>query len=83
MIIDIFGELGHQFAMKIDKTKMQAAYALAIAKAHGTSALAKKVATTRQRLHQALVCPADLTIKIEKATGISRHRLRPDLYPEE
>lgn len=27
--------------------------------------------------------PAQYILKIEKATGVSRHLLRPDLYPEE
>lgn len=28
-------------------------------------------------------CPAEAVLAIEKATGISRHDLRPDLYPRE
>jgi DNA-binding transcriptional regulator YdaS (Cro superfamily) len=27
--------------------------------------------------------PAEHVLKVEKATGISRHELRPDLYPRE
>lgn len=27
--------------------------------------------------------PAEFVIKIEKATGVSRHDLRPDIYPRE
>jgi DNA-binding transcriptional regulator YdaS (Cro superfamily) len=27
--------------------------------------------------------PADRVLKVEKVSGVSRHRLRPDLYPED
>lgn len=33
------------------------------------------------RLHKAL--PAEHVLKVESATGVSRHDLRPDLYPRE
>jgi len=28
-------------------------------------------------------CPAERVLALEKATGISRHRIRPDIYPRE
>jgi DNA-binding transcriptional regulator YdaS (Cro superfamily) len=53
----------------------------------GLSELAKQLDTTAQRLvnwrdrdHK---IPAEFVIRIEKITGISRHELRPDVYPIE
>ncbi|HGM5182253.1 TPA: transcriptional regulator [Pseudomonas aeruginosa] len=34
-----------------------------------------------QCLHRNLRVPAELVLPIEAATGVSRHELRPDLYP--
>jgi DNA-binding transcriptional regulator YdaS (Cro superfamily) len=49
--------------------------------------LARKVAKALH-IHPATVSrwhriPAEYVIKIEKISGISRHALRPDIYPEE
>jgi DNA-binding transcriptional regulator YdaS (Cro superfamily) len=35
------------------------------------------------RLRKGLSLPAEYVLATEKATGISRHDLRPDLYPRE
>ena len=32
-------------------------------------------------IHQAKRCPAEHVLALEAATGVSRHELRPDLYP--
>nr|WP_240202515.1 YdaS family helix-turn-helix protein [Pseudomonas sp. ICBG1301] len=58
----------------------------AAAKAAGSqTALAKELGCTPQNVQW--MCstgsvPAKHVLKIESVTGVSRHRLRPDLYPE-
>lgn len=51
------------------------------------SAFAKAVGTSQQRISYIAArgnpLPADLVLPTERATGISRHDLRPDLYPRE
>jgi len=34
-------------------------------------------------LHQSKQLPAEYVLKVEAATGVSRHDLRPDIYPRE
>lgn len=57
----------------------------AIRIAGGQGALARLCGTSQPRIWQCLhrnrVIPADLVIPIEAATGVTRERLRPDLYP--
>jgi len=57
----------------------------AIDKAGGPSGLAAKIGTeiTRQAVSQWRRCPARRVIAVEAATGVSRHELRPDIYPRE
>lgn len=53
----------------------------AIAAAGGLSALARKIGVkyqTIQQWHKRI--PAERVIDVERATGISREELRPDLY---
>jgi DNA-binding transcriptional regulator YdaS (Cro superfamily) len=43
---------------------------------------------SRARVNQLLndtdgVCPAESVLKVEAATGVPRHALRPDIYPME
>lgn len=49
------------------------------------SKMAEAIGTSQQRLSYILArknpLPAELVLATEKATGISRHELRPDLYP--
>jgi len=52
------------------------------------SALADMIGVSRQRLwtwtrYAVKSPPAEFVIPIEKATGVSRHDLRPDIYPVE
>lgn len=51
------------------------------------SAMAKAVGTSQQRISYIATkgnpTPSDLVLPTERATGISRHDLRPDLYPRE
>ena len=57
--------------------------------AGGQAELARRCSTSQPRIwqcvHRNLRVPADLVLSIEKATGgeVSRHDLRPDLYPSE
>lgn len=64
-----------------------AAFERAIAAAGSQSELARKVGCTPANLHQLLkarrLLTARFVIPAEKATGVSRHDLRPDLYPRE
>ena len=51
------------------------------AKAVGTiAALARKLGITRSAIHQWPRIPAERVIEIERATGVPRNELRPDLY---
>jgi len=51
------------------------------------SKCADAIGTSQQRLSYLLKnekpVPAELVLKAEAATGISRHELRPDIYPIE
>lgn len=55
--------------------------------AGGVSALAAIANRSRQNMHSLFnrerPCPAELVLPIEAATKVSRHDLRPDLYPRE
>lgn len=55
----------------------------AIEKAGGLSALANLIQTTPQAVlnWRKRGIPAIRVLAIEQATGISRHELRPDIYP--
>lgn len=59
----------------------------AVQLAGGQLALAKKIGTTQSRvwnwLNRDSRIPAEFVIPIERATGVSRHELRPDIYPME
>ena len=53
----------------------------AIAAAGGASKLARKLGITHQAVMKWRRLPAERTLEVEAATGVSRHELRPDLYP--
>lgn len=59
----------------------------AIKKAGGQSALARAIGVTQSHiwawLNRNKRVPAAHVLKIEKAFGVSRHDLRPDIYPRE
>jgi len=59
----------------------------AVSVAGGQLALAKKIGTSQSRvwnwLNRDSRIPAEFVLPIERATGVSRHELRPDLYPLE
>lgn len=61
----------------------------AVELAGGQLALAKKIGTTQSRVWNWMNrdrfrrAPAEFVLPIERVTGVSRHELRPDLYPIE
>src|SRR6516225_4080971 len=62
---------------------MDAALREAVRVAGGMRALARLIGTSHQAIAQWARVPAERVPDVERATGISRHRLRPDLYAEE
>lgn len=58
----------------------------AVDKAGGQTALARAIGKTQGHISQWLrreYVPAEEVLKIEAVTGVSRHDLRPDIYPVE
>jgi len=58
----------------------------AVQVAGGQSALADKLGISTQavhKMHKTGRVPAERVLEIEKITGVSRHDLRPDIYPHE
>lgn len=57
----------------------------AVAEAGSQAALGEICGVKQQAvwhwLHKSQRCPAEAVLPIEVATGVSRHDLRPDLYP--
>jgi DNA-binding transcriptional regulator YdaS (Cro superfamily) len=53
----------------------------AILEAGSVSRLARAIGVTPQAVSQWHDPPANRVLAIERATGVSRHRLRPDIYP--
>ena len=52
----------------------------AIRAAGGVAALAKEISVTSQAVSQWRRVPADRVLAVERATGVPRQRLRPDIY---
>jgi DNA-binding transcriptional regulator YdaS (Cro superfamily) len=59
----------------------QEALAKAIQEVGGPKALSRHIGVTHQAISQWLRVPADRVLQVERATGVPRHELRPDLYP--
>lgn len=55
----------------------------AIAAAGGLTALADPLGITPQAIWNWQEVPARRVLAVERITGVSRHDLRPDLYPKE
>jgi DNA-binding transcriptional regulator YdaS (Cro superfamily) len=55
----------------------------AIKNAGGGAALAAELNLTRQAIYQWKMVPPQHVLEVERITGVSRHDLRPDLYPRE
>jgi len=57
----------------------------AVATATSATAFATQLGISRQLLHmwqKNKRCPAHWALKVEAASGVSRHELRPDIYGE-
>ena len=52
-------------------------------KVGGLSELARKLGISHTAFYRWTVVPSIRVLSIEKLTGVSRHDLRPDLYPRE
>jgi len=55
----------------------------AIAIAGGVTRLAELLGIASQAIHQWKSVPVARVLKIEEVTGVSRYRLRPDIYPHD
>ena len=55
---------------------------LAAEKVGGGAKLARKLGLTRQAIYQWDRIPPERVLQVEEITGVPRHQLRPDLYPE-
>lgn len=71
-----------------DLTTAMAAFRRAVGLAGGQSALAAVAPLTQQTISNRLIKGIPLqsgteVLAVEAATGVSRHDLRPDLYPRE
>ena len=49
----------------------------------GGAALARRLGITRAAVHQWRRVPSERVIDVEAASGISRHKLRPDVFGPE
>lgn len=67
--------------------EIESALAIAIRKAGSQTAFGKLIGKRQSVVHDWLrfnrPLPAELVLAVEKATGVSRHDLRPDIYPRE
>ena len=55
----------------------------AIAAAGNAMRLAEHLGITSEAVYQWDKCPVARVLEIERLTGVSRHDLRPDIYPVE
>ena len=55
----------------------------ALASVGGQAALARRLGVSRQAVQAWKTAPVRRVLQIEKITGVSRHDLRPDVYPRE
>ncbi|KAA0971211.1 helix-turn-helix domain-containing protein [Aureimonas fodinaquatilis] len=60
---------------------MLSALQAAIVSAGGAVSLGARLGITYQAVSQWKVCPPLRVLDVERASGVSRHDLRPDLYP--
>lgn len=61
---------------------MEQALIRAVEKAGGASGLGRVLGISSQAISQWRRCPAERVLAVEAASGVSRHDLRPDLYPK-
>lgn len=62
---------------------VQAATIEAVREAGGGASLGRALGLTRQAIYQWAKVPPEHVLKVEQISGVSRQRLRPDLYPPE
>jgi len=55
---------------------------LAVIAAGGSAKLARALGVKPQAVWQWTICPPLRVLDVEAVTGVSRHELRPDLYPK-
>lgn len=55
----------------------------AVAQSGGSSKLSEVLGISRQAIDQWIVIPPKHVLRVEQTSGISRYRLRPDIYGEE
>lgn len=67
----------------MDKHSPRAALVRAIEKIGGASATGRALNISPQAVGQWLRAPAERALELERLSGVSRHELRPDLYPVE
>lgn len=65
------------------KKEMRRALERAVEAIGSYSAVARLLNLTRQGVQSWDICPPNRVVAISKASGVPRHELRPDLYPEE
>lgn len=66
----------------MESTDTSTALAKAKKNAGGTAALARALRKiTSQAISQWRRVPAERVLEVERATSVSRHELRPDIYP--
>lgn len=78
------GSINELKAVALDEAK-KAAIGSSGRAVKGNTALSKALndEITPQAISQWKQVPHDRVLDVERATGVSRHRLRPDLYPLE
>jgi len=62
------------------KRRQDPALEAAIERAGGLRPLARKLGITAQAVHKWIHCPLDRLVDVEKATGVPREQLRPDIF---
>lgn len=86
MVVDI-NNLGCQLTNMVDTPSPFEALHLAIAKAGSQAEIARIAGVSPTAVwkwvQSSKRVPAEFVLKIEAATGVSRHDLRPDIYPRE
>jgi DNA-binding transcriptional regulator YdaS (Cro superfamily) len=75
--------LNAQIAARPGEISANAALHRAIKRAGGVAALAKKLRISHQAILQWDSVPPRRVLDVERHSGVSRHELRPDMYPAE
>lgn len=65
----------------MDNELIESGLAKARKKAGGNAGIGRGLGITSQAIGQWKRVPAERVLDVERITGVSRHELRPDLYP--